>query len=1488
MSALSVHLQLTRSTFSQLHNCSRVKLRERSAWLLIEGKKSPGTMISAACGHISIFEFQRINSLQHYRPRELNENLLNSSSEFFFRILLHRKDERDKYEGVGMSPHHYLRIPSADACDALLRLLFGVACTALVIISIHRYVNIRHINRRTIPHHKWQVVKILFITIITAEYERGLENGTFVCVYLLAIFMLYCIQLQAILAWFRRGRDDEDHIFDLVIAAACTFFSGVLAILATFFNEKPETGYTEIVNEQHHSSPEDTENTSEREVVLESNVLHRLLFTYINPLLDLGRKRALQLKDLPPLHQHLTSKDISRIFTSHWNEETKREEPSIWRALFRSFGFRFVTAGLLKLAHAAVQFIGPVMLGKIVSFIQEQGKNSDSQQTYVGLGLVAVLSGSMLLGSILQNQYAYLIHNLGIQVHTAITNIVYHKCFHLSSKSRQSSSIGSMVNLQSIDAEKFEQLMPYLHMMWISPIEMIVAMVLLYNQLGWAAMAGLAVMVVLIPVNVYLAHYLTRVFDELMELRDSRTEKMNEILNGIRIIKFFAWEDSYSRQIGTIREKEMEVIRKSIFISATSTLLWSAASLFVSAVTFSVYTFTGHTLTAGVAFSSLALFDILGTSLNMIPNLATFVAEVKVSAERLVKYLKSNEIDPEAVELNEHAQSSTTVSLHGSWNWDESKMPPTLSDVVFQCNRGQLVCIVGPVGSGKTSVLSAILGEIPKLKGRVCVHGSKAYVAQQAWMQNATLRDNILFGNVYDEERYDRVLQVCELKNDIATLPHGDSTEIGEKGINLSGGQKQRVSLARAVYADRDIYLLDDCLSAVDAHVGESIFQNCIVGHLKHKTRILVTHQLQFVHRADLILGELIQQGTYTELKEKDGPFKDLIENHVVGTQSDSSKRLKKEPDEESDGKLMTDEAREVGRVDWKVWKIYFSSMGLFLLPLIIFILQVSEEGGKVGSDIWLSHWSSQISNDLHSPLYYLRIYIALSLSSSLLLFVRVYMTERACLKASQKLHDSVLNRVLRAPMSFFDTTPIGRVLNVFSSDINTLDDSIPGTLTYFMSDLAKTISSLIVVIFVIPPFLTVVLPLVYVYRYIQSHFLHSSRELKRIESITRSPIYAQFSETLAGLNTIRPYERREEFIDINHGKMDDHNRAVYIDQVSNRWMGLRLDFIGALVVTISTVFTVIEREEMDPGFVGLMLSYGLSLTQIMSSLIESATSTETEMVSVERIEGYSRIESEETIVDGGQRPPHDWPSEGVIRFEDVNLRYRPGLDLVLKGINVNIRSREKIGVVGRTGAGKSSLMLALYRFVELDSGRIIIDGLDIAKTNIVELRKRLSIIPQDPTLFTGTIRSNLDPFEEYSDASIWSSLHSVQLHDDVNAMDEKLSALVVEGGENFSVGQRQLLCLARAILRKPKILIMDEATAAVDYETDSKIQKTIRSEFKDTTVLTIAHRIHTISDYDRILVLDSGTVAELDTPQSLLSNKNSIFSSLSNTPESN
>uniref|UniRef100_A0A8D2Q509 Uncharacterized protein n=1 Tax=Varanus komodoensis TaxID=61221 RepID=A0A8D2Q509_VARKO len=1084
------------------------------------------------------------------------------------------------------------------------------------------------------------------------------------------------------------------------------------------------------------------------------------------------------------------------------------------------------------------------------------------QKAYPWLGYLyaVLLFVTALLQSICLQQYFQLCFELGMSVRTVLMAAIYKKALSVSNVTRKESTVGETVNLMSVDAQRFMDFVSFVHQLWSAPVQIALAIMFLWWELGPSVLAGIGVMVLLIPVNAALVTKARTIQMKNMKHKDERMKVMNEILSGIKILKLFAWEPSFQKQVQRIRTQELKGLLRFAYLQSVSFFCFNCAPFLVSVITFAVYIMVdeNNVLDAQKAFTSISFFNILRFPLSVLPMVLSSLVQVSVSVQRLERYLGSEDLNTAAIH-HDRSPGLRTTSIYMPPTMIFASLPPY--SINLEIPHGHLLAVVGPVGSGKSSLVSAMLGEMENIKGHINIQGSVAYMPQQAWIQNATLKDNILFGSSFDEARYQQVLEACALLPDLQLLPGGDLTEIGEKGINLSGGQKQRVSLARAVYSNADIYLLDDPLSAVDSHVGRHIFEKVLgpEGLLQHKTRILVTHSLSFLAHVDDIVvleaGAISERGSYSTLLTNGEAFAQLLSTY--GNQQENK------PEEEATGK---------GRCS------IFSQGTLVKLAVLTWILisYILQAAFSIGSNLWLSDWTNDASlyqNETYPASQRdmrIGVYGALGVGQALFLLTATAIASYGAMRASRFLHDKLLTNILHVPMSFFDSTPIGRIVNRFAKDMFTVDESIPMSFRSWLNCFLGVISTLLIICLATPFFAIILLPLAILYFFVLQFYVATSRQLRRLDSVSRSPIYSHFSETVSGLSVIRAYGHQERFLQHNEKIVDINQKSVYSWIVSNRWLAMRLEFVGNLVVFFAALLAVFAKNSLQGGIVGLSISSALSVTQTLNWLVRMTSELETNIVAVERVHEYTEV-TNEAPWETAQRPPSNWPSRGEIRFIDYQVRYRPELGLVLDGINCDIKSTEKVGIVGRTGAGKSSLTNCLFRILEAAGGKILIDGLDVATLGLHDLRQKLTIIPQDPVLFSGSLRMNLDPFDQYSDEEVWHALELAHMKSFVHSLPEGLSHPVSEAGENLSVGQRQLMCLARALLRKSKILILDEATAAVDMETDHLIQETIRTEFSNCTVLTIAHRLHTIMDSNRVLVLQAGKIVEFDSPEILL-----------------
>ncbi|XP_017294825.1 multidrug resistance-associated protein 1 isoform X1 [Kryptolebias marmoratus] len=1287
-----------------------------------------------------------------------------------------------------------------------------------------------------------------------------------------------------------------------------------------------------------------------------ASFLSRITFWWITRMMMTGYRRPLEEKDLWSLNPEDCSHKVVPQLVRRWNSECqkvkrpeqktiyspkrtphgeskeaeaveeseilivksprKTKEPSLFWALCLTFGPYFLISCLYKIIQDILMFVGPEILRLLIRFV-----NDSSAPSWQGFFYTALLFFCTCVQSLILQRYFHVCFVSGMRLRTAIIGAVYRKALVISNAARRTSTVGEIVNLMSVDAQRFMDLITYINMIWSAPLQVVLALYFLWQNLGPSVLAGVAVMVLMVPVNAVIAMKTKTYQVAQMKSKDNRIKLMNEMLNGIKVLKLYAWELAFQGKVSEIREGELQVLKKAAYLGAMSTFTWVCAPFLVALSTFSVYVLIDeqNVLDAQKAFVSLALFNILRFPLNMLPMVISSMVQASVSLKRLRVFLSHEELQEDCVEHKTLAGSSHSISIEdGVFSWSKTESP-TLRRLNVYIPEGCLVAVVGHVGSGKSSLLSALLGEMDKLEGSVAVKGSVAYVSQQAWIQNSTLKENIIFGQEQREDWYQSVVEACGLQPDLEILPAGEETEIGEKGVNLSGGQKQRVSLARAVYCDRAVYLLDDPLSAVDAHVGKHIFDHVIgpQGLLKEKTRVLVTHGLSYLPQTDLILvmveGEITEMGSYQHLMAKEGAFSEFQRTYATVDQTEESesmpkngakavengtvpvligsagsekslkvkdnKDLTKKTKNPDVGKLTEADKASTGRVKLSVFWAYLKAIGV-LLSCISLLLFLTHHLVSLFSNYWLSLWTDDpvVNGTQPNRLMRLGVYGGLGLTQGVAVFGYSLSMSIGGILASRYLHQSLLCDVLRSPMSFFERTPSGNLVNRFAKEMDTIDSVIPMIIKMFLGSMFNVVGACVIIL-IATPLVAIIIPFLgLLYFFVQRFYVASSRQLKRLESVSRSPIYTHFNETLLGTSVIRAFGEQERFICESDKRVDHNQKAYYPSIVANRWLAIRLEFVGNCIVSFAALFAVIARESLSPGIMGLSISYALQLTASLTWLVRMSSDVETNIVAVEKVKEYCDTDKEAEWKHDSSSVPPGWPTEGHIAIKGFGLRYRHDLDLAIRNVTISINGGEKVGIVGRTGAGKSSLTLGLFRIIEAAEGHIHIDGVDIAKLGLHELRSRITIIPQDPVLFSGTLRMNLDPFDSYSDEDIWKALEFSHLKNFVSGLPDKLSHECSEGGENLSVGQRQLLCLARALLRKTKVLVLDEATAAVDMETDNLIQSTIRSQFEGCTVLTIAHRLNTIMDYTRVLVLEKGEMAEFDSPSNLIAQKGAFY----------
>ncbi|XP_028799317.1 ABC transporter C family member 2 [Neltuma alba] len=1238
-----------------------------------------------------------------------------------------------------------------------------------------------------------------------------------------------------------------------------------------------------------------------------SNIFSKITFAWMNPILNLGYQRPLTEKDVWKLDAWDRTETLNSKFQRCWNEESQKPKPWLLRALNSSLGGRFWWGGFWKIGNDVSQFLGPLILNQLLQSMQR------GDPAWIGYVYAFSIFVGVVFGVLCEAQYFQNVMRVGFRLRSTLVAAVFRKSLRLTHEARKQFASGKITNLMTADAEALQQICQSLHTLWSAPFRIIVALVLLFQQLGVASLLGALMLVLMFPLQTFIISRMQKWYKEGLQRTDKRIGLMNEILAAMDTVKCYAWETSFQSKVQAVRNDELSWFRKASLLQACNGFILNSIPVFVTVISFGVFTLLGGDLTPSRAFTSLSLFAVLRFPLFMLPNMITQVVNANVSLKRLEDLLLAEErilmpnppLDP----------ALPAISLrNGNFSWDAKAGRPTLSNVNLDVPVGSFVAIVGSTGEGKTSLISAMLGELPPTAdATVVIRGTVAYVPQISWIFNATVRDNILFGSHFDPVRYEKAIDVSELQHDLELLPGGDLTEIGERGVNISGGQKQRVSMARAVYSNSDVYIFDDPLSALDAHVARQVFDKCIKGELRGKTRVLVTNQLHFLSQVDRIIlvhdGMVKEEGTFEELLNHGPLFQKLMENAgkmeeyaeenrdgESNNQKSSSKsvpngspndmaKVENKP-KEAKSVLIKQEERETGVISWKVLQRYKNALGGLWVVLVLFACYILTEVLRVSSSTWLSYWTDQSASEGYNPGFYNLIYAALSFCQVLVTLTNSYWLIISSLYAAKRLHDAMLHSILRAPMAFFHTNPLGRIINRFAKDLGDIDRNVAPFVNMFLGQVSQLFSTFVLIGIVSTLSLWAIMPLLVLFYGAYLYYQSMAREVKRLDSISRSPVYAQFGEALNGLSTIRAYKAYDRMADINGKSMDNNIRFNLVTMSGNRWLAIRLETLGGLMIWFTASFAVLQngRAENQQAFastMGLLLSYALNITSLLTGVLRLASLAENSLNAVERVSSYIDLPSEALPIIESNRPPPGWPSSGSIRFEDVVLRYRPELPPVLHGLSFTIFPSDKVGVVGRTGAGKTSMFNALFRLVELERGKILIDDCEIAKFGLTDLRKVLGIIPQSPVLFSGTVRFNLDPFNEHNDADLWEALERAHLKDVIRRNSLGLDAEVSEGGENFSVGQRQLLSLARALLRRSKILVLDEATAAVDVRTDALIQKTIREEFKSCTMLIIAHRLNTIIDCDRILLLDGGQVREYGTPEGLLSNDGSAFSKM-------
>ena len=1404
-----------------------------------------------------------------------------------------------------------------------------------------------------------------------------------------------------------------------------------------------------------------------------ANLISGLFYYWAFKIIKLSHKVKITIQHLGTLTGKYSSLNFMKHFYHIYFDLDYKTKGLVW-SIFRSNICTIILVLILGLSSTGINVVQMMIFKAYVALFKEDQINTTDISTFIyyGLGFLATKLINIFLSKKI-NEYQNFV---GFKAGVELNCLIFDKLLVVSPSSRHNKAeTGEIVNYVQIDSNQLIRFVTMSPSLITIPISIFAYSFLLFDYLGISFSFGLVVLIIFLVIN----YFMQKSFKKLQKRRqanmDKRLRMTTAILFNLKVLKLYSWDDFFFDKLNDLREEELTTINKIFnFRNSNQTVFW-LSPIMTTIVTIGAYEYLNKETQIENIFVSLGVLNSLQEPVRAIAMIYTSFLETLISLRRIQKFMNQENIEEEKIITDDEKTKGEEIMIkieNGTFSWgaeqkgilnaDDEDRPIALNlrDINFSVKKGEFVCIIGEVGSGKSSLLNAILNnmiqvspeevkkildsrlindvndplqivpegkisialerdsnieknpmqtittkieekiEIDNEKGnenekdynKVYINGSIAYVCQTAFIENNTLRNNILFFHPFNQDKYNKVLKISELLPDLEILKGGDMTEIGERGINLSGGQKARVSIARALYSDSEIYLFDDPISALDAHVGRNIINNVLCDYLKDKTRILVTHAIQYCNRADRIIymkdGRIDWEGTFEELENQEF-YKNMVikkkneeealkkrkseeidftndktdesgEENIMNTSEkklnininlqrktsaneefdelkknlDESNMEIEKPDqekvieplitEESDKNLelnkkvsekeikeeenninignkekqgeikriTKDEDRVKGKLKGNVYATYFRNNGGALFVITLSFILISWQSLKCGSDLWLVHWKDTEQNkksDEGIDWKNFLMYSGLGISAALFVYLRLFIIYIGSISNSRSLHRNMLHHLIKAPINLYhDTVPKGQIFNRLSNDLFKIDIG-ESWMFYNVSSYSANLIGQIVVCAIFQPYCLILVPFIVVLGlFTMRYYLNCSREISRLESISRSPLLNSVNETVFGALTIRAFKLSNYFIDDFRRKADNFLKTrLFLVGIMN-WYTLMLDFLSYMFIVFLILFSIFFRQDFEPATIGILLNYCVQIQDELVRYLTCRSNLENDMVGLERAIAYTKI-----IQERPDRMPKDeeigiWPSEGSIRFENYSVQYRPETEIVLKNLNFEIRPKEKIGIVGRTGSGKSTIALCLFRILEAKEGAIYIDDVDISQVGLKKLRSNITIIPQDPTLMEGSLKFNIDPLNNHTEQEIEEVMREIgfwyicerNLEENKNKPDEEkgLNMIITENGGNISIGERQLICITRAILRKSKIIIMDEATASIDVNTENIIQKAINNLLNDSTILTIAHRIKTVINSDRILVLDNGELKEFDSPKTLLENKNSMF----------
>uniref|UniRef100_A0A3Q7HWH9 ABC-type xenobiotic transporter n=1 Tax=Solanum lycopersicum TaxID=4081 RepID=A0A3Q7HWH9_SOLLC len=1354
-------------------------------------------------------------------------------------------------------------------------------------------------QQTVLPLHQWLVplsqgLTWLLLSLLSIYKKQYTSSPGKLCVFLaslLAAFLCISSVWQVII---------ENVVYTKSVLDMLPLLGVVLVTVSASKGQRDISTCETLLGEEADNACGKVESNEKTTPFAKAGIFSRMSFCWLNDLLKKGKEKTLNDEDIPELRPEDQVGTLYSLFKEQVNKRKQNisnARPSVFSAIVCCQWKAIVVSGLFALIKTVTVSIGPLFLYAFIELAK--GNGAFKYEGYVLAGGILI---AKCIESLAERQWFFRTRLIGLQVKSLLTAAIYNKQLRLSNTAKNTHSPGEIINYATVDTFKVGEFPYWCHQIWTTGVQVCIALVIMYYAVGLATIPALLLVVASVLGNSPVAKSQHKYLTELMIAQDRMLRAITEALTSMKVLKLYAWEKHFKNAIEKLREDEYRWLSAVQMQKGYYLVLFWSTPIIVSAVTFCSCYLLKVPLNTTNVFTFLATLRIVQEPVRSVPDILGVFIEAKVSLSRIVEFLEAPELQNRRTEQKyqgKQLEHSIIIKSKGI-SWDASSHNPAVKSVNLHVKQGQKLAICGEVGSGKSTLLAAILGEVPYVDGLVQVHGTVAYVSQNAWIQTGTIRENILFGSTVDRIKYQEVLERCSLVKDLDMFPFGDQTIIGERGVNLSGGQKQRVQLARALYQDADIYLLDDPFSAVDAYTSTCLFNEYVMGALSGKTVLLVTHQVDFLPTFDSILlmseGNIIQSASFDQLLLSCEEFQNLIHAHDEAIKSESNRGCSPQQRTKSSvenihplcaeeqlitpvgEQLIKQEERETGYTGLKPYKQYLGeSNGLFYFLLVIFS-HLLYMVGQLGQNLLLA---ADLQSSRTSKLSLILIYSSIGFGMSVTLLFRSYVVINLGLKSSKSIFAKLLTSIFRAPMSFYDSTPLGRILSRLSSDLSVLDLDLSFRFSQAASSTLTTYFSLGILAALTWPILIIIIPMIYMTVILQRFYFASAKELMRIDGTTKSAVASHLAEAIAGAMTIRAFEEEDRFC-TEYLQLVDRNAIAFFHSFSaTEWLIQRLEILCAIVLSSSALAMVLLPFEASDSDIGMALSYALSLNVFLVASVQTQCMLENAIISVERLEQYMHIPSEHTEFLQDNRPDPSWPSIGKVEIVDLKVRYQPTAPLVLQGISCTIEGGYKVGIVGRTGSGKTTLISALFRLVEPTEGMIIIDGINISTIGIHDLRSSLSIIPQDPTLFSGTVRYNLDPLSEHTDQEIWEVLRKCQLQDVVQQKEGRLYSSVSQDGSNWSMGQRQLFCLGRALLKRRKILVLDEATASIDNTTDSIIQKTIRTEFEDCTVITVAHRIPTVMDCTMVLAISDGKLVEYDKPMKLMNKESSLFGQL-------